>query len=99
MRPRIQKPPSAKNIAEALSIIEKWDTDVRQFIEAGGDRPSFEEEKAAVLAILPNDIKREVLMRLPAATEMSIYWFVVSRAGRSLQKVQDKSGKNAGAKQ
>ena len=46
--------------------LEKWDTTLREFAEAGGRTPTFEERRSALINILPESFRHEVFFRLPA---------------------------------
>ena len=46
--------------------LERWDTTLREFAEAGGRTPTFEERRSAIINILPESFRHEVFFRLPA---------------------------------
>ena len=50
----------------------KWDGHLREYLEAGGKIPSFEDRRAALLIILPTKFKEEVFFRIPAMQESMI---------------------------
>lgn len=52
-----------------LLALDKWDGILRDYIEAGGRPPTFEEKRAALLKMLPNKFREDVFFRFPALHE------------------------------
>ena len=46
--------------------LERWDATLREFAEAGGRTPTFEERRSALINIQPESFRHEVFFRLPA---------------------------------
>ena len=42
---KVRRPAEAKKLSEVTHALEVWDTHVREFVEAGGRVPSFDEKK------------------------------------------------------
>ena len=61
---KIQRPEPATKPMDVPEALEKWDTHMREFMESGGRAPSFDERRTALLSILPDEIRRDVLMNV-----------------------------------
>lgn len=59
---KIQTPDAAHKPEDIPEALEKWDTDMREYFEAGGQAQSFDEKRSALLSILPDPIRKDVLM-------------------------------------
>ena len=59
LTPKVQRPDQAANAAGVAIALEKWNTNTRQFIEAGGRPLSYDEKKIALIGMLPDDVRRE----------------------------------------
>ena len=68
----VQRPPTVGKLNEVPMALLKWDNVLREYIEAGGRNPTFEERKGALLNILPAKFKEEVFFRIPAMQESLI---------------------------
>ena len=44
--------------------LNAWDTDVREYLEAGGQPRTHDEKRAALLSILPASVRKDVLMNM-----------------------------------
>ena len=60
----IQRPEPATKVSEIRAALERWDTNINEFNEAGGRRPSLDERRNALISILPMEVRREVLVTL-----------------------------------
>ena len=63
------------SIADIPLTLEKWDSLLREYLESGGRRLSFEERRAALLMLLPQKFREEVFFRIPemqAAADYSL---------------------------
>ena len=45
--------------------LEKWDQALREYTEAGGRAPAFDERRSSMLAILPISFREPILFRVP----------------------------------
>ena len=79
---RVQRPAEAKSLSDVPAALEAWDTEMREFIEAGGRVLSFDDRKMALLHIIPDQMKADIMLRL--------HMFPEPPAGSS-QDVQDES--------
>ena len=50
---QVQRPVEAKRLADVPKALEAWDTNMREFLEAGGRPMSFDERKLALFGIVP----------------------------------------------
>lgn len=70
--PQVQRPPTAGKLTEVPMVLLRWDDVPREYIEAGGRHPTFEERKSALLNILLPKFKEVVFFRTPALQEYLI---------------------------
>jgi hypothetical protein len=70
---KLQRPEVARSISEIPLALEKWDSLLREYLESGGRRLSFEERRAALLMLLPQKFREEVFFRIPAMQDMADY--------------------------
>ena len=61
---KVQRPSGASKLADVGKALEAWDTDMREFIEAGGRGMSFDERKLALLNIVPEQVRADIMIRL-----------------------------------
>ena len=61
---KVQRPAEAKRLTDVPKALETWDTDMREFLEAGGRSMSFDERKLALLNIVPEQIPADIMIRL-----------------------------------
>ena len=59
----------AKRLADVPSAFEIWDTHVREFEEAGGKQLSFDDKKFAMINIIPNAFKADMMLQLHVLPE------------------------------
>ena len=61
---RVQRPAGATKLSDVGKALEAWDTDVREFVEAGGRPQTFDDRRNALIMILPPDIRTNLLMHM-----------------------------------
>ena len=64
MPDRVRRPNGCKKLTEVPNAHESWDTDVREFAEAGGRPLSYDEKKMALINIVPDLICADMMIRL-----------------------------------
>lgn len=69
LTPKIQSSQAAATLSEVQGALEKWDTDVRHYREAGGRPLSYDERRVALISILPDKVRRDMLMRIHTMSE------------------------------
>ena len=70
---KLQRPEAAKSISDIPLTLEKWDSLLREYLESGGRRLSFEERRAALLMLLPQKFREEVFFRIPEMQAVADY--------------------------
>ena len=66
---QVQRPPQVSKLNEVPVALLKWDGILRDYLEAGGKMPSYDDRRAALLNILPQKFKEEVFLRIPGMQE------------------------------
>ena len=70
---KLQRPEAAKSISDIPLTLEKWHSLLREYLESGGRRLSFEERRAALLMLLPQKFREEVFFRIPEMQAVADY--------------------------
>ena len=70
---KLQRPEAAKSISDIPLTLERWDSLLREYLESGGRRLSFEEQRAALLMLLPQKFREEVFFRIPETQVVADY--------------------------
>lgn len=52
--------------------LDKLDSNLKGYIEAGGRQPTYEERRAALLTILPPKFREDVFFRIPAVMNLMV---------------------------
>ena len=68
---KLQHPELARSISEIPLALERWDPLLREYLESGGRRLSFEERRAALLMIPPPKFREDIFFRIPAMQDMA----------------------------
>ena len=66
---KAQRPGTASKLSEVPMALLQWDNTLREYLEAGGKRPTYEEQKGALLNILPLKFREGVFFRIPMLQE------------------------------
>lgn len=56
---RVQRPDPASKSSDLQAAFDKWDTNMRQYIEAGGTPLTYDQKRGALVGILPSSIQAE----------------------------------------
>ena len=71
LRGKLQRPDTAGSISEIPAVLEKYDALMREYLESGGRRLSFEERRSALLEILPAKFREDIFFKVPGMQEMA----------------------------
>ena len=61
---KIQRPEEARSLQDVPASIDKWEAMLPEYGECGGRWMPFEDTRSALLQILPDELRRDMFMRL-----------------------------------
>ena len=66
---KVQRPEEARKLGDVTMALEKWDTHLREYLEAGGRPLSYDEKTIALLTIVPESFRADVMFKFQGILE------------------------------
>ena len=73
LRKTVQSQPAISKVEDVANGVLKFENNIREYVNAGGDRPSDKEMKSDLIDALPQEIRENLVWRLPSSEPFSAF--------------------------
>ena len=82
----MQSQPPISKVEDVANGVPKFENNIREYVNAGGERPSDKEMKSDLIDALPQEIRKNLVWRLPSNEPFSAFRGHVRASANDFQR-------------